>query len=181
MKTESLTPADLEKKAISAYRKGHLEEALSNFTAAKHGYEIQINQAKIAEMANSLCVVHLQMNQPEDALQSVKETPAIFIHIGDQERAAMAYGNLASALEACGQLDKAEETYKQAADIFERLGDVDNRALTLQSLSQLQLRRGHSLEAASSMQAGLRGKTHHSLKESILQRLLNTLLHKLGF
>ena len=74
---------------------------------------------------------------------------------GDIGRQARATGNLASALEACGDLDEAEQAYREAADLLEMSGDDEERMLTLNALSQLQLRQRRPFDAAATLQAGV--------------------------
>ncbi len=81
-------------------------------------------------------------------------------------------GNLASALEACGDLVAAERTYAQALQRFADLNDHQAQATILGSLSQLQLKRGRPLDALSTMQAGLEHKPRRGLRDRWVQRLL---------
>ncbi|MBN1265075.1 MAG: tetratricopeptide repeat protein [Anaerolineales bacterium] len=164
---------NLEKAGQKAYQKGALDEALEAYRAARSSFEAENNQLKAAEMANNLCVILLQKKQPEEALEIVTGTESIFLNASDRKRAAYAYGNLASALEACGQIPKAESAYRTAMEIFSDMGEDEALSQTAQSLSQLLLKQGRSLEALSSMQAGIDGKKKKlSLKDRILRRLL---------
>jgi tetratricopeptide (TPR) repeat protein len=167
-------PAEvLEKKGQQAYRNGSLDEAAQAYQDARSAYKTEDNPGKAAEMANNLCVVLLQKKQPEQALEIVSGTEKVFLEMGDQKRAAFAYGNSGAALEACDRPREAETAYRKAMAIFSELGEDDALSQTAQSLSQLLLKQGRSLEALSSMQAGIEGKKKKlSLKDKILQKLL---------
>lgn len=158
----------LEQQALAAYAEGRLQQAIDNFEQARQAYQAG-DPAKAAEMANSLSVVLLQSGRPQDALAAVQGTPALFAELNDAQRQAVATGNLAAALEACGQLAQAEQHYKEAAELFGAAGDEDSRRHTLAALSQLQLKQRRPLEAAATMSAG---STDRSLRGRVLGWLL---------
>jgi hypothetical protein len=85
----------------------------------------------------------------------------------------MALGNLGTALEAVGRLDEAIQAYQQSADVLKQANETEMRASVMQSLSALQLRTGHQLEALATMQAGLDGLKKPSPKQRALRKLLN--------
>ena len=84
----------------------------------------------------------------------------------------MALGNQAAALEALGKLDDALKTYQRSSDLLKKVGDKENRATVLASISQLQIRSGKHLEAVAAMQASLDNRSKLSLKEKLLNKLL---------
>jgi len=176
----SETSSDLENQAITAYREGRLEEAIDGFAAARQASLAKGNQGKEAEMASNLSVALLQAEQPQEALEVIKDTPTVFLNLGDMGRAALAYGNLGSALEACGDHDLAEVAYRHAIDLFANLGDTERHNYTLQALSRLQLRRGKPLEAVTTMQIGLDDQPNPNLRNRLLRRLLRLPFRLLG-
>jgi len=168
-----VSAAELERKGQQAYQNGTLDEAAQAYQDALNAYTAEDNPGKAAEMANNLCVVFLQNKQPELALEIVSGTEKVFLEMEDQKHAAFAYGNYGAALEACDHPREAETAYRKAMAIFSELGEDDALSQTAQSLSQLLLKQGRSLEALSSMQAGIEGKKKKlSLKDRILQKLL---------
>jgi tetratricopeptide (TPR) repeat protein len=171
VKVESTPPSILSEQAQQAYQENRLDDAIMAFQAAHEAYLENNNAVLAAEMANNLCVVLLKAKRPEEALKVVQGTAEIFLENGDEKAAGMAFGNLASALEACGNLEAAEDALRQAAERFQALGEDDLLLYTQRSLSQLQLRQGRTLEALSSMQSGLEGQKKLSLKNRILQKL----------
>ncbi len=172
MTSETPSPNELERLALKAFREGRYDEAIQTFTAARQAFLAESNDAKAAEMANNLSVVLLKAERPQEALEAATGTPDIFFQSGDQTLAAQAFGNLGSALEACGDLAGAERAYRQAADIFESLGDTEHHRYTMQSLSHLQLRLGRPLEALTSMQHGLDAQSRPGVRDRLLRWLL---------
>lgn len=170
--TPTTDAGSTERQSLEAFRAGRFEEAAAGFEVARRAYEAAGEPLKQAEMANNQSVAWLQAGRPQAALAAVKGTPEMLAALGDDSRAAQAYGNLAAALEACGDLANAEPAYQEAADRFEKLGDAENRALTMKALSQLQMRRGRPMQALGSMQAGLGGASRLSTRQRFLRWLL---------
>jgi tetratricopeptide (TPR) repeat protein len=171
---------EIEKLALESYRSGRFEESIERFKELRQQYLNEQNPSKAAEIANNLCVVMLAAKQPQMALEAVGDTPQYFISQGDEIHAAQAYGNLASALEACGQISAAKDAYHQAMDLFEKLGDSDNYSSTLQALSHLQLRQGKPLDALSTMQGGLESMPKPRIRDRVLRKLLKWPFRLLG-
>jgi tetratricopeptide (TPR) repeat protein len=168
---KSIKPDDLSKRAQQAYQDNRLDEAISKYEEAKELYLQEGNSLLAAEMANNLCVVLLKADRPEEALESVQGTPDLFLEHGDEKAAGIAFGNLASAHEACGDLKEAESALQQASIRFQSLGEEELLLYTQRSLSQLQLRQGRAFEALSSMQSGLEGQKKPGLKNRFLRSL----------
>lgn len=141
----------LEAQALAAYKQGRLEEAIRLFESAR---DSESDQAKAAELANSLSVVLLKAGRAEEALQAVQGTAETFFALGNLNRSAQAKGNLAAALEACGDLVAAEAAYREAAEQLEKLGEHEARRHTLNALAQLQMHQNRPFEAATTLQAG---------------------------
>jgi tetratricopeptide (TPR) repeat protein len=168
---QSITPTELSKQGQQAYQEGRLDEAILKFEAARDHYLQENNELLAAEMANNLCVVLLKADRPKEALKFVEGTPEIFLERGDDKATGIAFGNLASAYEACGDINEAEQALHQAANYFQSLGEEELLLHTQRSLSQLQLRQGRPFEALNSMQSGLEGQKKPSLKNRFLRNL----------
>jgi tetratricopeptide (TPR) repeat protein len=115
----------------------------------------------------------LQAKRSEESLQEVEGTAQMFLEAEDEFRAAMAFGNLASALEANGELQGAEEALEDAIRIFKEIGDKEHLMHSARALSQLQLRRGRPIEAVSTMQGGLEQQSKISVKNRVLRSILS--------
>ncbi len=144
--------AALEQRALAAYQAEHLDEAIELFEAARDSTD---DPLKSAELSNSLSVILLKQARNSEALEAVQGTPEIFAEAEDLSRQARATGNLAAALEASGELDQAEDAYREAADLFERSGDDEERLATINALSQLLLRQRRPFDAAATLQTGV--------------------------
>jgi tetratricopeptide (TPR) repeat protein len=166
-----MDPEQLSKQAQRAYKEKRWDEAISQFETARELYLRENNEMLAAEMANNLCVALLKSNRPQEALKFVEGTPELFLEKGDEKAAGIAFGNLASAYEACGAFKEAEDALRQAADRFRALGEEDLLLYTQRSLSELQLRRGRPFEALNSMQSGLEDQKKPSLKNRLLRNL----------
>lgn len=180
MSTPQSLPSNLAQSAKYAFEEGDLDTAIEKFTAAKDGYHQADDRLMAMEMANNLSVALLQAGRPDDSLVEVRGTPQIFLEAGDELRAAMAYGNLASALEATGDLEGAESALEQSIRHFNEIGEKENLVHATRALSQLQLRRGQPLEAVSTMQAGLENQPKLSLKNKLLRSILSIPSRLLG-
>ncbi len=172
MNKTSHSAQDLERQGMTSYERGQWNIAAERFLEARTAYNREGDEMKSAEMANNLSVALLQDNRPEEALSAVEGTWDVFLAHGDELRAAQAYGNLASAREACGDTTGAEEAYRLAAQLMEKAGAEDTRAETLAALSRLQLKRGQPLEAIASMQSGLEGSSRLSFGKRLLRKIL---------
>lgn len=166
----SAKPEILAAQAQHAYKAKHFAEAAAKFAQAQQAFETQGATLQAAEQANNASVAWLQVGDAQAALQAAESTPALFLEAGDLQRAGMAWGNIAAALEALGQLDDALDAYQQAADLLR--DEPELRLHVMQAISALQLRSGKQLQALASMQAGLEGIEHPSPKHRLLKRLL---------
>lgn len=180
MNTETLGPEEVGERALQAYQDERLDNAAAGFRDAMEAFSGRGDHLQAAEMANNLCVVLLKMDDPGGALAAVEGTPEVFAAHGNDQRTAMAYGNLASALEAGGDFEGAQQAYRKAVDLFAEIGDTDSRAHTLKALSQMQLRKGQTMEAVASMQAGLEGQTSLNFWQRLLRRILRLPYRLLG-
>ncbi len=176
----ALTPEQLEDEGKTAYGEGDYRQAADSFLAAEEGYRLKGDEVKAAEMANNRSVALIQAGEDQEALKAVKDTVAIFEQAGDTLHQAMALGNRASAYEALGQLDLAIGDYEQAEEIFRQLGENDLRLDVSKSLSALQMRKGKTLEALGTMQAGVAEIERPTLKQRILKKLLGLPARLLG-
>jgi len=178
--SEILTPKQMAKQANSAYRVGDYAEAARTFDAARQGFLLANDAIMAAEMANNCSVSFLRSGEDEAALNVLTGVEFVFIQAGDRKRQAMTLANQASALDALGRLDEAEQIYWQAAGIFKELGETELRLPLMQSISALQLRTGRHLQAVASMYAGVEKIKNPTLKQRFLKRLLGIPFHLLN-
>jgi tetratricopeptide (TPR) repeat protein len=172
MTDEISTPEQLNKEALNAYEQEDFLKAARLFEAAAHGFSTAGEQALNCEMLNNSSVAYLKAGDAEKAYEIVKETPGLLEKAGDIRRQGMALGNTGAALEGLKRYDEAMHAYQQSSDLLKQCGEKEYRAHVMQSLSALQLKRGHQYEAIATMQSGLEVLEHPSLKQRLLKKLL---------
>ncbi len=169
-------PTQAEESAVSAlgeYKQGQFQRAADGFNQAR-GLFLELSQpVRAAEMANNAAVAYLQMDQPGPALEVLQGTPEVFANDGNTHLQAQALGNQASAYEALGNRQQAEELYQQALDLFRVIGDHESESFILQGLSRVQLKEGRPIQALDSMQAAMEARPRRGLTGRILRRLLS--------
>ena len=170
--TETLSPKQLVKEAQHAYKTGAYLKAALGYEAAAESYQSNGSHLEAAEMLNNSSVAYIQAGEDASALRVVDGTAEVFADAGDLRRQGMAMGNLGTALEANGRLEDALEAYQQSAELLQQAGETSLRANVMQSLSALQLKTGHQLEALASMQSGLDGLAKPNPQQRALKKLL---------
>jgi tetratricopeptide (TPR) repeat protein len=169
---ETLSGPQLMEEAKEAYQRGDYLAAARAYQAAAQSYSDQGDAPTSAELRNNSSVAYLRAGDAHSALDMVEGTPAIFATTGDARRQGMALGNLGAALEATNQLEEAAETYQHSAELLGLVHENELRAQVMQSLSLLQVRTGHQMEAVATMQSGLSGLEKPSTKQSFISKLL---------
>jgi len=162
----------LAEEGQAAYKKGEYLSAAQLFKAAADGYLSEGNELEAAEMANNCSVAYLKGRDAESALQIAMNTDQVFAARGDRLRQALAIGNQGAAWEGLRQLDKAVAAYTQCAELLEQVGESELRALVMQSLSAIQLRKGQYMEAYATMGQGVMGIKNPNLTQKILKSLM---------
>lgn len=167
------SPRAISSLGQAAYQRGDFLESAEIYRSAAGAYQLAGDMLMAAEMHNNASVAYLQAGKPEAALSEVANTPELFAAAGELRRQAMAIGNQAAALEGLDRLEEALEAYELSAALFEQAGDTDLRLHTMQALSALQLKSGRRLQALTTMRSGLEGINKPTLKQRLLQRLLD--------
>jgi tetratricopeptide (TPR) repeat protein len=167
-----LSLKQLTTQAETAFHSRQFTQAAQLFEQAAGAYTNAGDVLNAAEMNSNRSVALLQADDPREALQAVQGLERVFALAGDIRRQALALGNEAAALEALNQSKLALEKYQQSADLLKQSGDQETRVLVLKSISQLQMRMGHHLQALSSMDAALDNQKRPSLTERLLKRLI---------
>lgn len=173
----------LDKQAETAFQARQYLQAALLFEQAADAYTKAGDVLNAAEMTSNRSVALLQAGDPHEALHAVQGLERVFALAGDIRRQAMALGNEAAALEALHHNKPALEKYQQSADLLKQAGDQETRVLVLKSISQLQLRMGHHLEALASMDAAINNQKRPSLTERLLKKLIKVpfqMLHRGG-
>jgi tetratricopeptide (TPR) repeat protein len=178
-----MSNSDLEKiiqKAKEVYGAGDYPAAIQGFQEARKACIAAGDELLSAEMANNLSVVYLQNKQPQMALEAALGTDLVFEAHKDISRQGIALGNIGSALEELGELDKAVEYYNQSIELLEQAGEKEYRGLVQKSLATIKIRQGKHLEGIVSMQQSFEGQKKLTPKERLLKRLLKLPFKFLG-
>jgi hypothetical protein len=162
----------LLKQAEKAYHSGSFSQAAEYYAQVQALYTQSGEKHKAAETANNASVALLKAGNPQGALDAAQGTEQVFAQSADLRSQAIALGNQAAALDALNRLDEALARYRACSDLLKQIGDEENRAYVLKSISSLQIRTGHQLEALASMDAALQNKKQLSFKERFLKKLL---------
>ena len=165
-------PHQLAEEGKRAFAAGRYAEAARLFEEAGRGFTLGRDGFHAAEMNNNRSVALLKDNQPQQALDAALGSDKIFESASDAARQGMALGNQAAALDALGRYDEALPLYERAAEIFEKRGEKDMRALVLKSIAAIKLKQGKLNEAGM----GMMGALGAAQKPSLLQRILRFFL-----
>lgn len=160
------------KRAELAYQEGNLEEAAAAYEEAAKAYAAQGDSILAAEMWNNCGVVLIKLERGKEALSMITPTLQTFQEHGDCERLGIAYGNLAAALEICGNAQEAEEAYLKAAELLRECDKAELRLYALKALSHLQLKQGKQLQALATFRSALEETPRPSLQHRALKKLL---------
>ena len=165
-------PHQLAEEGKSAFAAGRYAEAARLFEEASRGFSLGRDNLYAAEMDNNQSVSLLKDDQPQQALDAAAGTDKIFESYADVTKQAMALGNQAAALEALKRFDEALPLYERAAELFDKVGEKDMRALVLKSVAAIRLKQGKLNQAGMEMLGSL-GAVE---KPSLLQRILKFIL-----
>lgn len=163
---------DLIAQAEKAYHSGKFADAAGLFHQSALRCTEEGEALKAAELENNRSVALLQSGNAQAALEAAQGTEQVFFQAGDTRRQGLALGNQAAALDALGLSKEALDLYVKCADLLKQAGDKESRATVLKSISALQVRTGHQLEALASMNAALENEPKLSVKERFLKKLL---------
>lgn len=165
-------PKTLAAEAAQAYQEGDFQNAARLFGEAASAFSAQGNPTQSAEMKNNQSVAFLQAGNPGASYQAASGTASVFAEVNDPRREGMAFGNEAAALQALGRAKDALETYRLAAEAFKRADEDQLRAAVMQAMAGIELKQGKIMAALLTMQMGLAGLKHPTLKQRILLALL---------
>lgn len=166
------SPEEQAEQAKETYQRGEYLLAAQEFKVAATSYKLKNDVIFAAEMANNQSVALLQAGETQKAYDALEGTEDVFINANDKLRLAMAYGNRAAALEGLKQIESALQAYQESAKMLKELGEDHLYAQVMQSLSSLQLKTGHKLEAMASMQAGVSAIEKPNFIQRILKKFL---------
>lgn len=163
---------DLQQQGISLFQQKEYEQAATRFADARTAYEEAGQPDMAAEMAVNLGLTQRALGQPQRALELMQEALATFQAVNDARRTAMVLGNLGGVYVALNDKEQAADAYREAADIFDELGEKKLHGETLLAIAQLQLSDRKIGSAASTYEAGLAELDDLSASQKMLKGLI---------
>jgi tetratricopeptide (TPR) repeat protein len=170
----------LSEQGKAEFQKKQYASAAAHFQQCLELLQAEGLPPEIAEVRNNLSVALLNSGDLSSALDAVLGTEEIFAQAGDQQKQGMALANTGSVYAAMNKYDLALEKYQLAVEIFKACGEKQMRAITLRSISDLQLKTGQQLNAVATLQSAYAEKSGASFKDrffaSALGKVVNQLL-----
>jgi tetratricopeptide (TPR) repeat protein len=171
--SETRRPTELAREGQLAYEQKEYLSAAGLFKAASDGFKLQQDDLDSAEQLNNASVAFLLAGQAEEALEVCEGTIEPLRLAGDGRRLGMACGNMGSALEALGRHTEAIRYYQESGELLDKAGEDQLKAHVLQSLSRLQLQKGHQFEAIATMQESLAGINKPNVTQRLLKKIID--------
>jgi tetratricopeptide (TPR) repeat protein len=129
----------LREAGVQHFRAGQLSAARQAFESARLAAQQNANPQGEAEMSNNLGMVCQKAKEYDAAYQHFDAAIHLLASIGDDVKRAQAMGNLGALLAEQGKYKEAEIRLEQAAEVFHKLRDSQNEALTLKWLSRIHM------------------------------------------
>jgi tetratricopeptide (TPR) repeat protein len=129
--------------------RSHWSEWLRIAEFAANEAESTLDPKLEATAFNNLAVIYRQMERFKEAIEYSQKSLSLCKAIGDHYGEGLAYGNLAGAHFALGELQSSQMEYEKAQEIFIELDDLYERSQSLMGIGMV-LARSRKLEAAVS-------------------------------
>ena len=169
----------LTEESIQKFQKKKYSEAAQGFTTCIAVLEKAGETLDLAEMKNNLCVALIQMGEFQQALDVVADTDQVFSEASDTRRQGIALANQGNALEMLKRYDEAIASYEKARDCLRSCGEKQMLAITLRSLSDLQMKTGRKFEAVNSLQDSYEQNPDGGGKNKFFAKAIGQLFKKL--
>lgn len=166
------TADEWKDKGVAEYLRGDYELAAESFRQAIAQYEQDGVADMVAEMQVNLGLTLHALGQHDEALQQMGLGHAVFVQMDDRRRTAQALGNMARVYAATGNSEQALTNYREAAAIFQELGDEEHYGQTVLAIADLELRSGQIMKAAATYEVGLEYLKHPNARQKLMKKLL---------
>jgi tetratricopeptide (TPR) repeat protein len=146
--TEALGPRDAsgwQQSAPSGRWSGDLEEKLRQL--AVYRKKTPPDENAIANLLLDIGRLHVNRHEAQEAFDTLHEAEDIFARLGLQQGDSQAKTWLSRAYQQTGQLEKAEESTRQAMEIDQKLQNETSLGIDYSDLSQIYKARGQLEEA----------------------------------
>lgn len=163
--------SDLQAQGIQQFQKKHYDEAGALFRQAQAAWEADGQPDMAAEMRVNLGLVYRAQGEHQRALDEMSAAYAIFEDMGDQKRLAMTLGNMGAVCKALDDKEQAYRCYRDAADLFEALGEKAHYGETLLAIADLQMSEHKVTAAAATYEVGLSELDNLSASQKAIRNL----------
>lgn len=161
----------MKEQGIALYSQHDYEAASRAFQQAKDFYEEEDNYDMAAEMKVNIGLVHRSLGELQQALELMQEALHHFEGNDDKMRTAQTLGNLGGVYLALNDKEQAELSYRNAANLFNELGETDLYSDTMLALGALQVRDGKFMMGAATYQIALENRSKLTGTQKILKSL----------
>ncbi len=151
---ESLRYEWIRRHGVLAYRQEHIPEALGHFECALKIAEDRKDRAAIAKQLKNKGSTLRRLGKYNDALLALERSLRMQREDGDPATGAV-LNNIADIYRDIGELQQAEDYYREAMDVFRRQNNVVEETHVRDSLNLLALKRGDSGAAIRGLEAEL--------------------------
>lgn len=146
---------ELQDHGIKLFQQKEYEAAARTFAQAAEEYEADGQKGLAAEMQVNLGLVHRALGEHQQALDVMQEALRTFQGANDSLHTAMTLGNIGGVYAALGDKEQAYNCYRNAADLFDELGEKKLHGETLVAMASLQVRDGKLSAGAATYEVGL--------------------------
>jgi tetratricopeptide (TPR) repeat protein len=146
---------ELQAQGVKLFQQKEFEEAARTFQQAAEQYEADGQPEMAAEMQVNLGLVHRALGEHQQALDAMQLALRKFEAMNDKLRIAKAMGNMGGVYSALGDKEQAYNCYRNAADLFDELGESKLHGETLLAMASLQVRDGKLTAGAATYEVGL--------------------------
>jgi tetratricopeptide (TPR) repeat protein len=168
-----MTPTrKLHQEAVRRFQAGDYAAAEQLLDEALARARAENDPALMAEVLNDLGVVQRQLGDHQAALAALQQAMEHFTSAEDNTGRARTLGNLAAVYESQEKFEEAVDTYKEAATVFEAVGETELAMYTWQAVSRLRMKQGQWIAAIGAYEEGVENMPERSLKRGFLTRLL---------
>jgi tetratricopeptide (TPR) repeat protein len=169
----------LSEESIKNFQAKKYKEAAQGFRSCVSALEKSGDSLDLAEARNNLCVALIHAGEAEEALSVVTGTDEVFAKAGDGRRQGMALANRANALESLKRYDEAIAAYESARDCLRACGEKKLLAITLRSLSDLQMKTGRQYQAVATLQDAYEQNPDGKIKNKFFSQGIKQVIKKI--
>ena len=172
MGENSMTQADeMKEQGVTLYSQHDYEAANRAFQQAKDFYQGAGEYDMVAEMKVNIGLVHRELGEAQQALELMQEALRHFQEKDDKMRTAAVLGNLGGVYNTLNDKEQAELSYRQAANLFSEIGEMELYSDTLLALGRMQVGSGKFFAGAATYQVALENRANLTSTQKIIKSL----------